>query len=120
MLNLPPIPDIPEPFRGRQLAVIDGAVLGSDERGAQLIAGLRELRPELDTFASVPASSLARLHMDPEGPTPGAGKSAMLGAMPDSAVDAFLAEVGPGSTSSLLAAELRQLGGALSRPHPNG
>lgn len=120
MLNLPPIPDIPEPFRGRQLVVIDGAVLGSDQRGAQLIAGLRELRPELDTFGRMPASALSRLHMDPEGPTPGVGQSAMLGSMPDAAVDAFLAEVGPGSTTSLLAAELRQLGGALSRPHPNG
>ena len=27
VLNLPPLPDIPEPFRGRQLVVIDGAVL---------------------------------------------------------------------------------------------
>jgi hypothetical protein len=42
----------------------------------------------------------------------------MLAGLPDEAVDAFLAEVGPGSTSSLLAAELRQLGGALGRRHP--
>lgn len=120
ILNLPPLPELPEPIRGRQLVVIDGAVLGSDERGAELIAGLRELKPELDTFGRMPASALSRLHMDPEGPTPSVGDSAMLGSLPDAAVDAFLAEVGPGSTSSLLAAELRQLGGQLSRPHPNG
>lgn len=42
----------------------------------------------------------------------------MLSSLPDSAVDAFLTEMGPGSTSSLLLAELRQLGGALGRPHP--
>ena len=120
ILSLPPLPDIPEPFRGRQLTVIDGAVLGSDERGAELIAGLRELRPELDTFGRMPASALSRLHMDPEGPTPSVGDSAMLGSLPDAAVDAFLAEMGPGSTSSLLAGEIRQLGGQLSRPHANG
>jgi hypothetical protein len=120
VLNLPPIPDIPEPFRGRQLAVIDGAVLDSDERGAELLAGLRELRPELDTFGPVPAAALSRLHMDPEGPTPGVGRSALLAGLPDSAVDAFLEQVGHGTTTSLLAAELRQLGGQLSRPHPNG
>ncbi|GAA3633770.1 FAD-binding oxidoreductase [Microlunatus ginsengisoli] len=120
LLNLPPIPDIPEPFRGRRLAVIDGAVLGSDERGAELVAGLRELRPELDTFGRVSAPALARLHMDPEGPTPSAGESSLLAAMPDAAVDALLAEVGPDTTTSLLATELRQLGGQLSRPHPNG
>ena len=68
----------------------------------------------------MPAAALSRLHMDPEGPTPGVGNSSILDAMPAAAVDAFLAEVGPGSTSTLLAAELRQLGGALGRPHPNG
>ena len=120
MLNLPPLPELPETIRGRQLVVIDGAVLGSDERGAELIAGLRELKPELDTFGRMPASAMARLHMDPEGPTPSVGDSAVLGSLPESAVDAFLAELGPGSSSSLLAGELRQLGGQLSRPHVNG
>jgi FAD/FMN-containing dehydrogenase len=32
LLQLPPMPEIPEQFRGRQLAVIDGAVLADDER----------------------------------------------------------------------------------------
>ena len=119
VLNLPPLPELPEMIRGRQLVVIDGAVLGDDDgQTAGVISGLRELRPEIDTFARVPASSIVRLHMDPEGPTPGVSDSAMLGGLPDAAVDAFLAEVGPGSQSSLLMAELRQLGGALSRPHP--
>jgi hypothetical protein len=36
--------------------------------------------------------------------------------MPSEAVEAFLAAAGPGSGSTLLAAELRQLGGALARP----
>jgi FAD/FMN-containing dehydrogenase len=58
--------------------------------------------------------------MDPEGPTPAVSDSTTLSALPDAAIDAFLAEVGPGSESSLLASELRQLGGALSRPHPDG
>ena len=44
----------------------------------------------------------------------------MLENLPEEAVDAFLAEVGPGSTSSLLSAELRQLGGALARRDPAG
>lgn len=120
ILNLPPIPDIPEMLRGRSVVVIDGAVLGSDEAGAAAIADLRALSPEIDTFGRVPARSLVRLHMDPEGPTPVVSDSAMLGGLPDEAVDAFLSEVGPGSTSSLLMAELRQLGGALGREHEGG
>jgi FAD/FMN-containing dehydrogenase len=116
ILNLPPLPDIPEFLRGRSIAVIDGAVLGSDESGEELLRELRALQPEIDTFARVPAASLVRLHMDPEGATPVVSNSAMLAGMPDEAVDAFLAQVGPGTTSTLLVAELRQLGGALGRP----
>jgi FAD/FMN-containing dehydrogenase len=120
VLNLPPLPDIPEMLRGRSVVVIDGAVLGSDTQGQDAIAHLRALKPEIDTFARVPARSLVRLHMDPEGPTPVVSDTAMLGSLPDEAIDAFLEQVGPGSTSSLLMAELRQLGGALGRHHEGG
>lgn len=119
-MRLPPMPELPDFLRGRELAIIDGAVLGSDARGEELLAELRALRPELDTFARVPARSLVRLHMDPEGGAPVVSGTAMLGCFPDAAVDAFLAQVGPGASTSLLMAELRQLGGALGRPHPGG
>lgn len=118
MLNLPPLPELPEPFRGRSLAVIDGAVLGTDEEAVSVLAALRELGPEMDTFARVPAASLVRLHMDPEGPTPAVSASTMLAGLPDTAIESFLALTGPGSGSSLLSAELRQIGGALGRPQP--
>jgi hypothetical protein len=114
------MPELPPFLSGRELVIVDGAVLGSDERGEQLLAGLRALNPEMDTFARVPATSLVRLHMDPEGGAPFASDSAMLASFPDAAVDAFLAEVGPGRESSLLMAELRQLGGALGCPHEGG
>ena len=118
ILSFPPLPELPEFLRGRQLVVVDGAVLTDDDTAASLLAPLRALDPEMDTFARVPSASLARLHMDPEAPTPAVAGSTVLDALPEEAVTALLAEVGPGSTSSLLAAELRQLGGALGRPHP--
>ena len=118
LLNLPPMPELPPELRGRSVVVIDGAVLGTDQHGREILGDLRALSPEIDTFDRVPAASLTRLHMDPEGPTPLVSDSTMLGALPDEAVDAFLGQVGPGTTTSLLLAELRQLGGALGRPHP--
>jgi FAD/FMN-containing dehydrogenase len=119
-MRLPDLPDLPDFLRGQELVVIDGAVLGSDERGEELLGGLRALRPFMDTFARVPAKSLVRLHMDPEGGAPVASGSAMLSSFPDAAVDAFIAEAGPDARTSLLMAELRQLGGALGRPHDGG
>ena len=105
-----------EPVRGRQLVMVNGAVLADDETAAGVLAELRELAPEIDTFGRVPSASLVRLHMDPEGPTPGVTSTSVLGSLPDEAVDAFLRVVGHGTSQSLLAAELRQLGGALGRP----
>ena len=116
MLNLPPMPELPEFVRGRRLVVIDGAVLAEDEHAEEVLAGLRALQPELDTFTRVPATGLVRLHMDPEGPTPGVSASTILADLPDAAIETFLALTDRDSGSTLLAAELRQLGGALARP----
>jgi FAD binding domain-containing protein len=120
ILRLPPLPEIPELVRGRNLVMVDGAVLASDDRGGELLAGLRALQPEIDTFARVPAPALSRLHMDPEGPTPVVSSCGLLDTLPDAGVDAFLSAVGPDAQSSLLIAELRQLGGALGRAHEGG
>ncbi|MFG1995435.1 hypothetical protein ACGFJ7_36220 [Actinoplanes sp. NPDC048988] len=51
--------------------MIDGAVQAGDERAERLLAPLRELKPEIDTFARVPSRVVSRIHMDPEEPTPG-------------------------------------------------
>jgi len=54
--------------------------------------------------------------MDPEQPTPSVGAGTMLGELDETGIQAFLDAAGPGADTSLLIAELRQLGGALSRP----
>ena len=117
ILNMPPFEEVPPPFRGRTIVVIDGAVLGTDEEAAEILAPLRALDPEMDTFERQPTAGLIRLHMDPEGPTPAVSEGMVLGELPDAAVDALVAVTGPGSGSALIFAELRQLGGALGRPH---
>jgi FAD/FMN-containing dehydrogenase len=110
LLRVPPIEEMPEPFRGRHLVVIDGAVMGDN---AHVLDALRAEHPELDTFASVPTETLVRLHMDPEGPTPAVSQTSVLATLPDEAIDAFLAAA---ADTGLLMIELRQLGGALGRP----
>ena len=120
IMRFPPMPELPDFLRGRNLVVVDGAVLGDDAFGAEQVAGLRALNPEMDTFARVPAGALVNLHMDPPGPTPNVGGHTMIGRLDPSAVDAFLAAFGPGADPGLLFAELRQLGGALARPAEDG
>jgi FAD/FMN-containing dehydrogenase len=120
VMSFPPLPDLPPFLSGRQLVVIDGALLEDDERAAELLAPLRALEPEMDTFARIPSAGLLDVHMDPPTPVPAVSDHAVLAGLPDAAIAAYLAEVGPGSTTSLLFAELRHLGGALGRPVEGG
>jgi FAD/FMN-containing dehydrogenase len=120
LLDIPADEQIPAELRGRRIAMIDGAVLGDDASAAEVLAPLRALRPEVDTVARVPAASLVRLHLDPEGPTPAYASSTLVSGLPDAAIAGVVEAVGPGSGTRLAAAELRQLGGALARPDPAG
>ena len=66
ILQFPPLPELPEPLRGRHVRGRRGASSSATRRdGAQLIAPLRELGPAMDTFAMMPPVGLAELHMDP-------------------------------------------------------
>jgi hypothetical protein len=115
ILQVPPFPDIPEAVRGRQFVCIDGAVLGSEAYGAEVLGPLRALEPEIDMFADVAPVALSHLHMDPEHPVPGMGDHALLDELPAEAIDALVAVGGHESGSPLLSVELRHLGGALGR-----
>jgi hypothetical protein len=115
-LHLPPFPDVPEPLRDTPVVAIDGAYLGSEADGAEVLRPLREVGAPLimDTFETIPAPDLARLHGDPEQPVPGIGDGFLLRELTPEAADAFIEVGGPGSGSPLLLLELRQLGGALA------
>jgi FAD/FMN-containing dehydrogenase len=120
LVEVPVGEGIPAALWGRRLAVIDGAVLGDDAHARKVLAPLRALSPELDTVSRVPAASLVRLHLDPEGPTPAYASSKLVAELPDAAIAAVIDAAGPGSGTRLAMAELRHLGGALSRPDPAG
>jgi hypothetical protein len=121
MLNLPPLPDIPEPVRGKKWLAISAACIGSREQGEKAIGPLREIgEPALDTFELVPATALTRIAMDPEPPVPALGHHRVLAKLPDDAISTFVEVAGPESGAPLLLAELRHLGGALRRPAANG
>jgi UDP-N-acetylenolpyruvoylglucosamine reductase len=117
LLTAPPMPQIPAELHFRELVVIDGAVLGSDDEAAEILAPLRALRPEFDTVTRVPAASLVRLHLEPEGPTPGYASSRLMSGLPDDAIAAVLDIAGPGASQGPDIIEFRQLGGALHRPN---
>jgi FAD binding domain len=121
LLRPPPIPDVPEPLRGVPLITIDACFTGDAAAGDELIAPLRALgEPIMDSFGPMPAAGLCRIHMDPEQPVPGLTGQAPIAELSDEAIEAFVANgPGPETGSTLLLAELRQLGGALARRSEN-
>jgi hypothetical protein len=120
LLQLPPIPDIPEPLRGRSFVAVQAFHLGGEAEGAELVAPIRALGPEVDTVATISTAALQHVHMDPEHPVPGVGDGMLLDELPPAGIDALVAAAGPGSGSPLLSVEVRQLGGALGRPADGG
>ncbi|HET6173108.1 MAG TPA: FAD-binding oxidoreductase [Gaiellales bacterium] len=118
ILQLPPIPAIPEPLRGRNIVVVEVCFMGDEESGRKLIEPLLELEPEMSTIGTMPAAGLVRLHNDPEGHTPGIGDAAIMESLPDEAIQTLVEVAGPGSGSPFISVELRQLGGAIGRPAP--
>jgi hypothetical protein len=120
VLNVPPLEEIPEFVRGRRLVVVEAIYIGDEAEGAELIAPLRELGPELDTFATIRPADLIHLHMDPDHPVPGRGDHLLLQEdLPADAIDALLEAAGPDTQSTLLSVELRHLGGAVAHSAPN-
>lgn len=114
ILKLPPLPDLPDFLSGKNFVVIEAAYLGDEFEGAELIRPLRELGPDMDTFAMIPAPALQGLHMDPPQPVPGQGDGTFLTDLTPAAVECLVAAAGPDSDVPLLSVEVRHCGGAMS------
>jgi hypothetical protein len=117
LMRFPPLPQLPEPLRGKQLVLVTLAFAGSQTEGDELVAPLRAVAPpSLDLLAMMPGAKLGELAGDPPGPLPGLGGALLLDTFTEEAADAFLALGGPGQEIPLLQLEVRHLGGALARP----
>jgi hypothetical protein len=129
VLNLPPLPDVPPALAGGPVICVDGAVLCPDEdhettarrQAAELLDPLRAIaEPVMDTWQRADPAAVLTAHMDPTEPVPVVGEHMLLSELDDGGEAAFLRVVGEGSDSPLVAAGLRQLGGAYARPDPAG
>jgi FAD/FMN-containing dehydrogenase len=119
LLQLPDLPEIPEPLRGSSFAVVMAAVLGDEAAGGAFLEPLRALGPQMDTFAMVPPAALSYLAMDPEDPLPYTSSGQLMSELPAEAADTVIEIGGAGSGSPLAMIEFRHIGGALARSAPH-
>jgi hypothetical protein len=116
LMRVPPIPDVPEPLRGRELVAVGMSVLGDEATCRDIAAPMRDVAPRyMDTVQTIPASGLSFVAGDPPDPVPGQGDGILVTELTPEAAEAYVELAGPGATTPLLFVELRQFGGALAR-----
>jgi FAD/FMN-containing dehydrogenase len=120
LLRYPPLPELPDFLRGHSFVGIDGVIEASDADAEKLLAPLRALGPAVDSFARLPATNLAAVHMDPPSPVSAIGDGVSITAFDAGVIDALLGSVAGDSSSPLLVVDVRQLGGALAIHNPHG
>jgi len=113
--RFPPIPEVPEPIRGKSFAAVAVAFLGTREEAEPHLAAYRDI-PDMamDLVGEVPLGELGSIADEPTDPTPGMQRSCLLDALDDDAIAALVASVGPGSGSPLTVVQIRHFGGAFA------
>ena len=116
LLRLPDLPELPEPLRGRLSVHLRYVHIGDPDQGVELLAPMRAVAaPIIDLVALTPAAGIASVHQDPTDPMPARDEGMVLREFPAAAVEALLATAGPDVDVPLIVAEVRLMGGALSR-----
>jgi hypothetical protein len=117
LLQLPPLPGVPEPLAGRLTVAVRFTSTEPAAACEPLLAPMRAVAPPLiDTVATIPYSAIGSVHADPPDPMPAKEATGLLRELPEAAIDQLLALAGPGSGSPQTIVELRLLGGAYARP----
>lgn len=114
VLRFPPIPEIPEPLRGRSFVAVEAAMQADAATVAELLHPLRALGPEMDTVRPLSPDELGALHGDPPQPSPGYGTAVVLSEISVASMGALLDAALAPSSAPLVSVELRHLGGQLT------
>lgn len=117
IMQLPPLPGVPEPLAGRMTVSVRFAHTGDHGEGKDLLAPMREVAPVLlDGVDVLPFAAIGAVHTDPVDPMPTHEDTDILRELTAETIDALLAVAGPGSNSPQAIVELRSLSGAASSP----
>jgi FAD/FMN-containing dehydrogenase len=120
LLHLPPIPQLPEPLRGRfvthvRIAHVDGADRDLEATGRALVAPLHAAAPAIvDATGVMTPDRIPDIHRDPVAPTAAEYRGGHLDRLDDGTIAELVAaaEGGPDGVPRLV--EVRHLGGAMA------
>jgi FAD/FMN-containing dehydrogenase len=120
IMNIPPIPAVPEFLRGKSVVMVRGLYCGPIEQGEALMQTWRDWKtPLLDDFKAMPFSQVATISNDPEDPSPGLSSGAWLRELSDEAIDTLVRyAVSVNGSSPLVSTEVRHAGGKIAEVDP--
>jgi len=120
VLQLPPLPGIPEPLAGRTTLSVRFLSTGDPLEAEDLLTPLREIAPTiLDSIGLHPYPAVDLVHTDPVDPMPVTEQTVLLRELPYAAVEQLVRHITTGTPHVIT--EIRQLGGAYAREprHPD-
>ncbi|EWT00261.1 FAD-linked oxidase [Intrasporangium oryzae NRRL B-24470] len=122
IMHFPPLPELPEPIRGRSFVTVAALCLGGEHLGEALLWRLRESAPvELDLMGPVSIAGIGDVADEPTEPMPILEHAMLLEALDDEAIDALVAATSDSATCPLMIVQVRGLGGAFAdRPADGG
>ncbi|MFU8947195.1 FAD-binding oxidoreductase [Mycetocola zhadangensis] len=121
LLSMPPIDEIPAPFRGKFLLALRFTYPGDPDEGARLLQPLRSAAPVyIDGVTEIPTTAMGSIHADPEDATPVWDLGALLKPIDQDFVTTLLESVGPTADSPFVSTEIRHLGAATARDVEGG
>ena len=122
VISLPPLPEVPEPLRGTQVATVTACYAGPAGQGAATLAELtaRTAEPMVNACRPLTPADLANLWNAPATPMPSRIRCELLSSLPDEAIGELLRLAGQHPNSPIMLAEVRHLGGAFAQDPPVG
>jgi FAD/FMN-containing dehydrogenase len=116
VMNLPPIPALPEFLRGQSVVMVNACFAGAVEDGAALIQPwLDWAEPLANSFHAMPFTEVGSISNDPINPSPGKSSGAWLAELSDEAIDTLLQYALPsGGPPALVKTEVRLAAGQIA------
>ena len=116
IINLPPLPVVPEPLRGQTVVMVRGCYAGPVEEGEALVQQWIDWQaPIMNMFQALPFSQVGLISSDPSDPMPDMVSGGWMRELSDEAIDTLIRY---GAFSPLTVTEVRHAGGAIARVDP--
>jgi FAD/FMN-containing dehydrogenase len=122
VLNLPDVPQLPEPLRGLAAVTVESAYLGAAGDAHGLLGRFERIgEPIIDTRRPMAIAELGAIADEPTTPAPALMRTELITSLDDAAAAALLDLTRARETiAPLVSAQLRHLGGALAAPAAEG